>query len=42
MAEQYTSTRAITTTINEIDPDNQRIDNDTEVVTKQRVAKSTR
>ena len=42
MAEHSTSTREMTTTINEVDLDNQEIDNETEAVMKHRVAKSTR
>ena len=44
MTEHYTSTRATTTTTttNEADLENQQIDNDTEAIMKQPVAKSTR
>ena len=42
MAENSTSTQAMTKKINEVYLDNQQIDNDTEAVMKQRVAKSTR
>ena len=39
MAEHSTSTQSITTTIDEVDVDNQQIDNDKESIMKQRVAK---
>ena len=42
MAEKSTSTQAKTMTSNEVDLDNQQIENETEAVMKQRVAKSTR
>ena len=42
MAENSTSTQVMKTKINEVYLDNQQIDNDTEAVMKQRVAKSTR
>ena len=42
MAENYTSTQEMTTSIDEVDLDNQGTDNDMEAVMKQKVAKSTR
>ena len=42
MAEHSTSTGAVTTTTNEVDIDNQKIDNDTKAVVKQRVVKPAR
>ena len=42
MSEYSTSTQAMTMTINVFDLDNQKINNDTEAVMKQRVAKLTR
>ena len=42
MAEHYTSKRAMKTTINEVDIDNQQIYNETEAIMEQRVEKPTR
>ena len=42
MYEHSTSTRLMTTTINEVDLDNELIDNEMESIMKQRVAKPTR